>query len=287
MPLVGFICPWDGAEKPFAYCFKECLDRCHPLPVLAALADDRGHVSGVYHVTEIFNPPKVVYLHRHEDYYVEPESNAYTAFGTAYHLMVERGQLSLAKLGITDNASTERDPGMSFQAKIITAHGTAILTGRADRYEPDFKTLWDYKTEKLYSIKKYLAGDWEGVKHVYQLNTYRTFMFPEAERLRLSCLVKDHGYQAKVRDGIKAIVNVDVPIIQSGLVREVVASKIGILLQNEADPSTIRDCLPEELWGGKRCEEYCAVREFCLQGLANHGNGRVSHGRNKKRQATR
>jgi hypothetical protein len=283
MPLRGFLCPWDGAEKPFAYCFNECLDRCHPLPVLAGMADDRPHVPGEYHNTEVWNPPKVIYLYRHEDYYVEPESNAYTAFGTAYHLMVERGQLSLAKLGITDNSVIEQ----SFRAEVVTPHGKATLTGRADRYEPDFKTLWDYKTEKLYSIKKYLAGDWEGVKHTWQLSTYRTFMFPEAEHLRLSCLVKDHGYQAKVRDGIKAIVNVDVPIIQSGLIREVVASKIGILLQNEADPSTIRDCLPEELWGGKRCEEYCAVREFCLQGLANSGTRSGTHGRNKKRQATR
>jgi hypothetical protein len=237
----------------------------------------------VYHTTEIFNPPKVVYLHRHEDYYVEPESNAYTAFGTAYHLLMERGSKRLAELGITDTAVIEQ----SFRAEIKTDQGTAILTGRADRYEPDTKTLWDYKTEKLYSIKKYLAGDWEGVKHVLQLNTYRTFMFPEAERLRLSCLVKDHGYQAKARDGIKAIVNVDVPIIQSPLVREIVASKVGILLQNEADPSTIRDCLPEELWGGKRCEEYCAVREFCLQGLANNGKGSVAHVSHKKRQVTR
>jgi len=282
MPLVGFSCARTGEEHHLDYCLRQCPDRCHPLPVLAALADDRGHEPGVYHVTEIFNPPKVVYLHRHEDYYVEPESMAYVCFGTAYHLLMESGAKQLAELGITDNAILEK----SFRAEIKTDQGTAILTGRADRYEPDTKTLWDYKTEKLYSIKKYLARDWEGVKHTWQLSTYRTFMFPEAERLRLSCLVKDHGYQAKVRDGIKAIVNVDVPIIQPGLIREVVASKIGILLQNEADPSTIRDCLPEELWGGKRCEEYCAVRPYCLQGLATNGTRSGTHG-HKKRQATR
>jgi hypothetical protein len=272
-----------GEEVPFDFCFRQCSNKCHPLPVLAALADDRGHEPGVYHVTEVFNPPKVVYLSRHEDYYVEPESMAYVCFGTAYHLLMERGGARLAELGVADPAVLEQ----SFRTEITTPFGKAVLAGRADRYEPDTKTLWDYKTEKLYSIKKYLAGEWEGVKHVYQLNAYRTFMFPEAERLMLSCLVKDHGYQAKVRDGIPAIVNVSVPIIQSGLIREVVASKIGILLQNEADPSAIRDCLPEELWGGKRCEEYCAVREFCLQGLANNGTRSRSHGNNKKRQTTR
>lgn len=281
MPLVGFVCAATGEEHPFDYCFRQCSNRCHPLPVLAALSEERPHEPGVYHVTEVFNPPKVVYLHRHEDYYVEPESRAYVCFGTAYHLLMENGAKRLAALGIPDNAVLEQ----SFRTEIVTPHGKAILAGRADRYEPDTKTLWDYKTEKLYSIKKYLAGDWEGVKHVWQLSAYRTFMFPEAEHLRLSCLVKDHGYQAKVRDGIKAIVNVDVPIIQSGLIREVVASKIGILLQNEADPSTIRDCTPEELWGGKRCEEYCPVNGYCLQYLSSRGRG--THGNLKKRKTTR
>ena len=283
MPLTSFICRARNREEvPLDYCFRQCPARCHPLPVLAGLADDRGHEPGVYHVTEIFNPPKVVYLHRHEDYAVEPESRAYTSFGTAYHLMVEQGQLSLDKLGITDNAILDHDPRATFRVLVVTPQGQATLTGRADRYEPDTKTLWDYKTEKLYSIKKYLAGDWEGVKHVFQLSTYRTFMFPEAERLMLSCLVKDHGYAAKVRDGIPAIVNVSVPIIQSGLIREMVASKVGILLQNEADPSTIRDCADEELWNNRcRCEEYCAVNGYCLQYLANQGRG--THGRNKKR----
>lgn len=280
--LVGFICQ-DGTGRSFSFCFKECQSRCHPLPVLAALADDRGHESGVYHVTEVFNPPKVVYLSRHEEYYVEPESQAYVCFGTAYHLLMERGGSRLSELGVTDNAILEQ----SFRTEIATPYGKAVLAGRPDRYEPDTKTLWDYKTEKLYSVKKYLAGAWEGVKHVYQLNTYRTFMFPEAERLMLSCLVKDHGYAAKVRDGIPAIVNVEVPILDSAFIRELVRAKVGELLMNEADPRTIRDCQDEELWGGKRCEEYCPVNGYCLQYLANQGKRSGANANHKTRKATR
>jgi hypothetical protein len=273
MPLTQFICPLDGQDTAFSYCFRDCQSRCHPLPVLAAMLNDRPHEPGVFHVTEVFNPPKVVWLHRHKDYAVEPEANAYTAFGTAYHLLMESGEKRLAEFGVTDTAVLEQ----SFRAEIKTPHGTAILTGRADRYEPDTKTLWDYKTEKLYSVKKYLAGNWEGAKHPWQLSTYRTYLFPEAEHLMLSCLIKDHGYQAKVREGIKAIVSIEVPIHSSGVVLEVVAAKIGELLKNEQDPSTIRDCQPDELWDGKRCEEYCPVNRHCQQYL-----GRTTHVHHKK-----
>jgi len=259
--LTGFTCPLDGQATAFDYCLRTCGDRCHPLPVLAAMINDRQHEPGVYHVTEVLNPPKVVYLNRHRDYAVEPESNAYTAFGTAYHLLMESGGKTLAEFGIKDTALVEQ----SFRAEVKTPHGTAILAGRADRYDPDTKTLWDYKTEKLYSVKKYMAGNWDGAKHPWQLNTYKVFMFPEAEHLMLSCLVKDHGYGAKVRDGIKAIVNIEVPLIDPALVREIVVAKVGELLKNEQDPSTIRDCLPEELWDGKRCQEYCAVNGDCDQ----------------------
>jgi len=279
MPLAGFICPIDQGEVPFEFCIKSCSRRCHPLPVLAALYNDRPPVPGVYHVTEIFNPPKVTYLSRHEHYYVEPESNAYTAFGQGYHAVMEAGAAKLKEFGVEDTALLEQ----SFSAEITTPHGKAVLTGRADRYEPDTKTLWDYKTEKLYSVKKYLANEWDGVKHVYQLNTYRTYMFPEAAHLRLSCAIKDHSYRAKVKDGIRAIVNVEMPILDSSFIRELVTAKVGELLLNEKDPSTIRDCQDEELWNNRiRCEEYCPVNGYCLQYLTYQGKGSGAHDNRKK-----
>ena len=276
MPAKGFRCPKTQEEHPFIYCLRDCPSRCHPRPVLAALINDRPHEPGVYHVTEILNPPQVVYLYRHQDYYTEPESNAYAALGTAYHLMMETGENRLAGYALPrDNAILEQ----SFRAEIKTPYGTAILTGRADRYEPDTKTLIDYKTEKLYSVKKYFAGNWEGSKHAFQQNIYRTFMFPEAERILLSCFIKDHGYQALARDGIPAIVNVEVPIMDSDYVREFVQAKITMLLMNEKDPSTIPDCEQEELWGGRRCEEYCAVNKYCPQYQRKGERGHVNQKR--------
>lgn len=278
MPLVGFICPRDGAAVRFDICLKSCAGRCHPLPVLAALINDRKPEPGVYHVTEIFNPPKVVYLSRTIDYYVEPESNAYTAFGQGYHALMEAGAARLKEWGIEDTARVEQ----SFRAEVQTPHGTAVLAGRADRYEDDTKTLWDYKTEKIYSVKKYLAGEWDGVKHALQLNTYRTYLFPEAEHLKLSCLVKDHGYRDQV-SGIRAIVNVEIPILDSAYVRGLVRTKVDELLMNEKDPSTTRDCQAEELWGGKRCEEYCPAKAFCSQ-YQSQGKGSGANANYKKRK---
>ena len=109
MPAIGFICPQDGKEVHFDFCFRSCPARCHPLPLLVALSEERGHEPGVYHGgSEIWNPPKAVYLSRHENYYVKPDSMAYVTFGTAYHLLMESGAKRLAGMGITDNALLEQ-----------------------------------------------------------------------------------------------------------------------------------------------------------------------------------
>jgi hypothetical protein len=279
-PEVGFICPRDGEEILFAYCFRECPKRCHPLPELAAMASDRKPEPRIFHVTELYNPPKATFLARHENYFVEPESKLYVALGTAYHLLMEMGDRRLAKFGVQDMALKEQ----SFTVELDTPEGKAVLTGRYDRYEPDTRTLWDYKTEKAYSVKKFKAGDFNGSKHPWQLNTYRVFGAPEAERLMLSCAIKDHGYQTKMKDGLKAIEDIEVPLIEPAVIKEVVTAKLALLLRLEKNPSLLPDCAPEDLWGGRRCEEYCSVRPFCLQGMAVE---RKEAGRDKKDHKTR
>lgn len=272
MPLTGWLCRYDPAGRvTILDCLKNCRNRCHPLPVIASWVNDRKPEPGVFHVTELFNPPQVTHLYRTVDYYVEPESNAYTAFGQAYHRQMELGDEKLAEYGISDTALKEGD--MAFRVEIQTPAGVAILAGRPDRYEPDTKTLWDYKTEKVYSVKKLKAGDVG--KHQWQLNTYRVYCpaVAGAERLRLSCALTDHGYQDKVRYGLMPVENIEVPLLEPELVREVVRAKLSMLLQIEQNPTLIPECAPEELWGGKRCEEYCAVSAVCPQYQSRKGSG--------------
>lgn len=285
MPLTRFTCRRDGAERPVEYCLKDCPARCHPLPVLAALYNDRASGPGVYHVTEILNPPQQVYMMRHLDYSVEPEQNAYTALGQAYHLLMERGAERLLDFGVEDTAILEQ----SFRTKIVTPEGEATLAGTYDRYEPDTKTLWDYKTEKVYSVKKMLAGELDGIKHVYQLNIYRVYARPEAEHLKISAFCKDHGYRDKVA-GLQAIhSDIELPILDPGFVRELVIAKVTALLRYEKHPEELPLCEEEDLWGGKRCREYCPVLSYCLQGqsvVAQMEKGSGAKWQSRRRKST-
>ena len=71
--LVGFRCPKDGSDRKFSYCWTECKEHCHPLPVLLALAHQfRPREGDIYHVTEILNPPRIVYDTRNYPYYLNP-----------------------------------------------------------------------------------------------------------------------------------------------------------------------------------------------------------------------
>jgi len=281
MPLAGFTCPLSGTGVPIQFCLKECRQRCFPPPVLVANHSDRKPEKGVYHVTEVLNPLKQIYLMRHCDYYVTPASGIYASLGTGFHGLMELCSARLIDYGVLDPAVIEK----SFSAEISTPIGKFTLAGKADRYEPDTKTLIDFKTEKIFPVKKYLSGDWEGSKYLYQLNIYRTYLFPEAERLMLACVIKDHGFKDEVVDGIEPIVMIEVPILDSEHIRQFVAAKGAQILRNELDPSTIPDCQPEDIWkDGMRCRKYCPVVAFCPQGKAVAGG---SYGAKKERKNPR
>lgn len=90
--LVGFICPRTGADVRFDSCVNECVHRCMSLPMIMAMASQsRGVEEGVYHVTEILNPPQVVHLSRTTEYFAHPASQIWMLFGTGFHTVMERG----------------------------------------------------------------------------------------------------------------------------------------------------------------------------------------------------
>lgn len=264
MALKGFICPRTKEPIAFDSCFKGCPKRCHPLPTLLALADGHREVKpGVYHVTEILNPPKVVYLQRHRDFYREPESLIYVTFGRAFHtIMAEQKDRVQALAG----ADYQFEDDNHFEVEIKTKHGNAILSGTPDLIIFSQKEIVDYKTGKyFYEVQKLLEGNSDS-KYPMQLNIYRAYGYPEAEKLFLEMNIKD--YNQRVREtGVKPIERIQIPTMPIPKVKTFVEERIAELLYNEEHPDKIRDCNEDELWGGIRCEQYCDGHEFCLQFL--------------------
>jgi len=88
--LQGFICPKTGEKKRFRFCQQDCGDRCEPLPILLSLGYEWEKKPNQYHVTEILNPPQIVWLSRHNTWYEYPEDLIWRTYGQAWHKVMGR-----------------------------------------------------------------------------------------------------------------------------------------------------------------------------------------------------
>lgn len=258
---IGFKCPLDDSNRTFDYCIKECGAKCYQgnLPLLLALIpSNRPVVPDVWSVTQVVAPPQVTLLRQRHDYYAPPNRTVFMQWGTAWHQMIEGQRAKLEELGVADQYIMED----RFDVQVPTSLGEIGLRGTPDLYIPHTKTLWDYKTTKAYSIGKAFKSNTE---YFWQLNMYRHYHFPEAERLVVCGIVRDHSLRVEEKDGIEEIVIKDVEIFHSDDVENYTTERLINLKVCQDHNLTPRPCTTEERWRGVRCEKYCAVNKFCTQ----------------------
>lgn len=259
MSIVGFHCPSGFGDVRIDTCVA-CQKPCYPLPLLLALLDNRPNEPDVWHVTEILNPPQIVWLSRHNDVYAHPESLLWLTFGKGWHEVLEHQKHEIKRLGLEDKFIFEQSISQEYtiNGKLVT------LTGRADLYIPETKTLWDYKTVKGYFARK-VKKSWDETSYHKQLNIYRVIGFPNCEHMKLLCLIKDHSEKMSLQDGINEIEAIDVPMIPDSAANKMIVDLLTEHVTNEADCLSVRPCLPEETWMGRRCAGYCQVSDVCKQ----------------------
>ena len=266
--LVGFVCPNHGQNVEFEQCIGRCQDRCMSLPLLMALmGGDRKVEDGVYHVTEILNPPQVVYYSRKYPHYTHPHSLLWAEYGSAFHTLIEK-QHDVIRLLEEEDFAVEHH----FEVDL----GIAILSGTADLYDRKAKTLWDYKTIKTYAVMKLKAGNFKDNKYADQLNIYRAYAFPEAEHLIIEAIVKDWSSAVQQKDHVQPIEDIEVPLYAMAetiqMVNRLVAEHVDAERSGEPRP-----CTEEEMWINKnprsqncgvplRCRDYCPAVSNCKQG---------------------
>lgn len=266
--LIGFKCPSDGTQRSFSYCISQCPRRCMSFPILLALSNSTRETDpAVYHVTEILNPPQVVYLTRNNEFYSDPFSLIWGTFGSAFHTMIERALTERSESGEPCLYITEKN----FKADL----GIAFLSGTADLYDVSTDTLWDFKTIKTYAVKQLLAGNFEGNKYKDQLNIYRAFAFPEAKHLFIEAIIKDWSQAVMNNDGIRPVEDIEIPIEPMADVIQ----KVGALVSEHVETQKSgkpRPCTKEERWISMnprskncgvplRCRDYCGVSDLCPQ----------------------
>lgn len=268
--LKGFSCPLDGGNKDFDFCFYKCQAKCTELPILFSLSSSREVVPGVYSVTEILKPPRIVNYLRQVDYWSSPFDLIYMSLGSAFHSIVESNGLDCPRHSFED--------ALAFRVPLDINGREIILTGKPDQYNEATDTLSDYKTSGYYGIKLLTEGEWDDSTYKLQVNMYRRHRFPNCKKQQLVMLAKDFTRKMK-QQGIQPIVTIQVPWMADEEVDLEEKTRLMDILEGETDWTKSRDCTPGERWKHKktgeliRCVNYCLLAPVCPQLQKENGNG--------------
>jgi len=257
MPVAGFICP-DEKTVLIEDCLRECrlrdkfpTGRCKALPFLKRAGRDR-HWNGKPSVTQILSGTREQFLKITRPYFINPFQKVAAIIGTNTHNVMYR---------LTESEYAEE----TLYNQLV--HGTY------DVYDPDTKTLYDYKTWGAWKIAKALSGnDDEKAEALFevvlQMNQYRILLkqkYPQLEinSMAVQVISREVGLrQTKERGIVDAAPVILIPEINSSLVTRYQEIKSDCLNQafvyDWAPP-----CRARETWNGKKCEKYCEVRDIC------------------------
>ena len=251
MSEIGFICPELG-NVTYAACFNCDHEMCGlPLPYRMAASNDRETEADTFHVTEILNPDKQVYLERHYDYYSDPHMKAFPTFGTAWHNMVEQ--------------YAKGNPRFSQEESFVALIGDFYLSGRCDLKDLLKLKLQDWKTTAVYKVKLSMAGDY--FDWSMQQNIYRPFIFPEAQALEIVALARDWKKSQNAKE-CKPIEIINLPILDENETLAWAVERIETLSSYDNELS-LPDCTPKQCWENwdrsekklvrRRCEDFCGA----------------------------
>lgn len=283
MPLKGFKYP-DGTVVSLesVRARKVDIDKMGmALPTLLYMSEQREN-DRPPSTTELISGTCQAYLQRTEDYYTDPQENAFSLAGTIHHNKLE------------DSASSGMIAELPLEYKGIT--------GIIDLYDKESRTLIDYKNTGSYKASKILGlqhtekehptevykrrtrgrpvgspkiikvfyrdpatadfGDWG-----WQINFYRMMLeknnYP-VENMYVQMTIRDGGVHAAVSRGIdKNIYLVEVPYINDTILINKFLDKKRALVSSLENKTVPTVCTSEETWDGRKCKSYCPVREVC------------------------
>lgn len=253
------------------------------IPTLLYMSNQRD-VNRPPSTTELLIGTCQAYLQRTEDYYTDPQGNAFSLAGTIHHNKLE------------DSAEDEE----TMLAEIPLEYEG--ITGIVDLYDSENSMLIDYKNTGSYKASQILgiqsrtesdpvevykkSGSWgmkgspKKVKVFYrdpatadfgdwswQVNFYRLMLekngYPVNE-MYIQMTIRDGGVHAAKSRGIyNNIYLVPVPYIDNEVLEDRFLEKRDMLLSALENKTKPEMCTPEETWNGRKCESFCPVREVC------------------------
>ena len=287
--LVGFYCP-DKERVLLSVCLKSCRmgSRCLTLPTLGIMSKDRVW-NGTASTTMLLNGTRESCLKITKEYYINPQSRAWSVQGSKHHqgledkakelglaaevpLSIDRDIMDLLEL--EDGAIVLSDYKLWGSYHVVKAIGIVEAGKIPDPSGGCYKSSGKWgKAGTVKMINSYVidpdkADNWETEM---QLNNYRIKLAAlgiKVDRMRIQATVRDGSTIVAYSRGVNEnIYMIPVKVLLDDEVKHYFMVKQDLL--HEALSTGVTDpCTPRESWEFKKCKEYCDVWEYCDQGIA-------------------
>jgi hypothetical protein len=297
MPAIGFICP-DFQTITFQECFKECrlktdlpCERCKALPFLRRASKQREW-TGEPSTTQLLIGTREAWLKIKRDYYINPDDKVYALLGTQVHSVLDRfgygDHLTEERLrdeicsGAFDFYDGETQTLYDYKTwgsyKVMQALGiSCVEVPETDEngevvLKKAGKNKGEPKTRKIWVNGDTATRAVALLETSIQLSNYRDKLrkiLPEGyavKKMAVQVISRDSGLMVSTQRGIEEKAPL-LPVngISSYWVSKYLSRKKELLLtyldKNKIPPL----CRKKETWNGKKCQQYCEVKEQCLQ----------------------
>lgn len=223
-----------------------------PQALVNAVSSDRHNRKGCLSATTILKGTKEVLLsQRHWEEMSDDASNRiFALFGTAVHSVFE---------------SKDDKDGVIRETEFTTPVGKYTLTGRIDRYDPETKTLSDYKVTSVYKILNGNVEDW-----YKQLMIYSYLMQLhgiEVKHCVIHAVLRDWSradYRRKASSGYPetqvTTYSFDPKEEDFDFIKKFIEERISDISKNEeVEDDLIPDCSEHERWA--KPDKYAVIKE--------------------------
>lgn len=307
MPYSRYICP-DGQCTNIADCLKKCRiasrfesERCLSKRTLMAIADQRPW-TGTPSTTMLLSGTRSEFLKLIHDYPVDPQDCIWMLFGSGVHGHLEKY--------MPDNSSSEErifaehssgaydhydeEEEALFDVKTYGSYKTAKILGLKKVKDPVMG--FDGQQEKWGNGKKkfntyYVVGRRDRLEVAMQLNDYRMKIenepaydklgneyYRKVRMMVIEIITRDAGTYIAADRGIKQNAQlVRVNRISDRWIERYNRKKSQDLCYyvnkffDEGILEMPPPCKPREIWGGLKCQKYCAVWMHCDKGREAKG----------------
>jgi len=228
-----------------------------PQSIVRAVQNDpysKGHAD--FSATGLLKPPQIARLTaEHEEELTEDVSDSvWKLLGHGVHTALERASTGEGEV-IEQRLFADIEV-----AEWGLEPVTYVISGAIDLRIEEDRALTDYKVTATYQVQKGGSDDWGKQLNIYDWLCWKNDI--DLKSLRIAAFMRDWKKSQKKKKNYPQAPVVILPVDRwSHEAQErFIAERIVLHTTDPVEP-----CTKEEIWGGIRCEDWCAVAPFCPQ----------------------